>query len=961
MVRAAKHNLSWSAILGVIACGSVLTPAAARAQDRDDLDRSGDVRREDAPSASEPNLGGDANQEQSASQGVVRLARFASVRGNVTWRADEGLEWSPATTNLPLRQSAQIWVTDGGRAEMQFDDGSVLRLGSGALVTLKTLYSDQDGEFTQITVNEGLATLRARHERSVYRMDTPLVSVTARGPARLRLGVGEGVEVAVREGQASVEGSLGKATIQNGDYLDLQNANTPYDARRVPGEDNWDRWNDERDEALDGAVQRPSHQYLPPNISIVASDLDDNGTWRDDAEYGHVWCPRVESADWRPYYHGHWTWVNPFGWTWVSDESWGWAPYHYGTWVSRSYGWAWRPGPVNQYWSPAVVHFTEYGDRVAWCPLAPAEVRYPSLLSVGFRSGNWSLFFSIGQAAVYYPSSRNYCEARPFNTGYVNHVSYIRNVTNVTNVTNVYNNNSYFAANRNQYITNNGFVPINARGAAGATYATRTNFGARAGFQTLPQAGGEAAFRQGRTVGAPIAGQRPLAGPLAVQPTRESLTPLHTFSGGARPSATALNRTVYHAPLPASVGRRAFSITPSGDMVTSRGSNAPAGASDVSPGRPAYSGGAAGRTQQPANSSVRTGDGGARVPGGNAAGYGGDAPAYNGGSIGRSPVVSGQAGVRSGDARTSYGAAGGVGRYGERTGRPSQYGGASGSQAAAQARASLGLPAVHAQSGAQSGGATESNGGRTYRGGTYNTPSGASSAERSGGSFNRPSSTMPSGNGSFSRPSYGSASGTQPSYGGSDGRAPRPGYGGGGSGSYDRTRGGESGGESRYPTGRTRPSYTPSEAPERSRPSYTPSGGTSYTPPSRPSGAGGGNGSGYDQGGRNYDGRTSAPSSGGGNAPRSYLPPAQRQYTPPPQNQYTPPAQRQYSPPPQRQSSPPASNGDARLYSPPTQRQYTPPPARTAPSAPRDRGGDTSGRDNRSGDGKNRDGKSGKP
>ena len=30
----------------------------------------------------------------------------------------------------PLRQGAQIWVSDGGRAEIQFDDGSLLRLGT---------------------------------------------------------------------------------------------------------------------------------------------------------------------------------------------------------------------------------------------------------------------------------------------------------------------------------------------------------------------------------------------------------------------------------------------------------------------------------------------------------------------------------------------------------------------------------------------------------------------------------------------------------------------------------------------------------------------------------------------------------------------------------------------------------------------------------------------------------------
>ena len=59
--------------------------------------------------------------------GPVRLARISYVRGNVTWRSEESSDWSAATRNLPLRQGAQIWVSEGGRAEIQFDDGSLLR------------------------------------------------------------------------------------------------------------------------------------------------------------------------------------------------------------------------------------------------------------------------------------------------------------------------------------------------------------------------------------------------------------------------------------------------------------------------------------------------------------------------------------------------------------------------------------------------------------------------------------------------------------------------------------------------------------------------------------------------------------------------------------------------------------------------------------------------------------------
>ena len=568
MVRTQKSNMSWPLILSLIAGGSMLAPGLARAQEdnipsRDFRDEGG-ARQQDAP------LAGDA-QEQNANQGVVRLARFSYVKGNVTWRADQGLEWSAATTNLPVRQDSQIWVTNGGRAELQFDDGSVLRLGNGALVTLKTLFSDQDGEFTQITLNEGLATLRARHERGVYRIDAPFASVTAKGPAKVRFGIGDGLEIAVRQGQANVEGNAGKATLESGDYLDLRDANTPLDPRRLPGLDNWDQWNQERDDIMDGSDQRPSHRYLPANIEIVANNLDDYGSWRNDPDYGNVWCPRVTSVDWRPYHEGHWTWVSPFGWTWVSDEAWGWAPYHYGTWVSRGYGWAWCPGPVNQYWSPAVVHFSEYNDRVAWCALAPREVHYPAALSIGFRSGNWSAFFSIGQAAVYYPTYNNYCEARPFRTGYVNHVTYVNNVTNVYNngspsFNRYYNSAEFYASNHNTYLQRSQFVPYNARNAAGVTAVATAGFGRRTAYDIVPRANGATVFTSGRSVAAPAQGSMPVAGPAAVRPTRESLTPTHAFVTTAPPTRAA-SRAVFQAPLPATIARRAAPVTPSGQVI----------------------------------------------------------------------------------------------------------------------------------------------------------------------------------------------------------------------------------------------------------------------------------------------------------------------------------------------------------------------------------------------------------
>ena len=654
-VRKTMRRIKKTLRPGLFALGLALTlgaSGAARAQDGDSYAVGDEGTRPAQTTPADPadapaiNENADANAQ---AQGPVRLARFAYIQGNVTWREDESAAWADAGVNLPVRQGAQIFVAAHGRAEIQFDDGSLLRLGSGALVTLQTLYSDTEGEFTEIKLTEGLASLRTRNDRSVYQIDTPYVSVKTNGPSKLRIGAGETVEAAVTQGDATVEGSQGRADLHQGDYLSLDNPDAAFAIRRLPRADSWERWNEERDAYLEEASDRPSSRHLPANIALVAPDLDAYGSWRDDPDYGYVWCPRVVEADWRPYNAGRWTWVQPFGWTWVSSEAWGWAPYHYGTWAHRNYGWAWCPGPVTQYWSPAVVHFSEYSGGVAWCALAPREVRYPASLSIGFGGGNWGAFFSIGQAAVYYPTGGRYCEARPWDSGYINHIRYnsVTNINNVTNVTNIYNNNRYVT--NNNIVRNVAFAPINAQNANGASSASLAAFGGRGAYRTVSRSEASV-FTEGRAVTAPRAGQRPVAGPVIARPSAFSTSPTRTLTPGASPSNIVADRSVFRAPLPQSVQRSAGNSPLSGRATQSNPNGGFAGRATPTNRTQGYTGNA-GTSGNGATGNVRGGYSG--NAGGNV--RGGSTGTTNGNVRGGYTRTPGSNGVRGGYTGNSSG------------------------------------------------------------------------------------------------------------------------------------------------------------------------------------------------------------------------------------------------------------------------------------------------------------------
>jgi hypothetical protein len=245
---------------------------------------------------------GDSKTAAGSSQPTAqppRLARFAYVSGKVTWRPDEHTSWSKATENQSLRPGAQIWVTEGGRAEVRFDDGSLLRLGNGAVVTLQSLYRDEQGEFTQLKMSSGLITLRPQQENSIYEVDTPMLTLRAAGPARVRIGVADAEEVGVRLGHATVEGSQGKTTLYAGDYLSLRDVDASYTLKSLPAEDSWERWNDERDRALD-AKTRPADAKTQPVIIYTHPAYVPNSPYLPTTSFWFSMAlPTV------PYYHGY--------------------------------------------------------------------------------------------------------------------------------------------------------------------------------------------------------------------------------------------------------------------------------------------------------------------------------------------------------------------------------------------------------------------------------------------------------------------------------------------------------------------------------------------------------------------------------------------------------------------------------------------------------------------------------
>lgn len=368
-----------------------------------------------------------------------RVGRLAYVEGAVSFQPGGTDDWVAAQINRPMTTGDQLWSDQGGRAELQLD-GSSLRLSANTSVSFLNL----SNSVTQIQLSSGTVLLRVRRldDNETYEIDTPNLAFTVLRPGLYRLtvdGAGNSTAVLVRRGQGEATGGGYSYPVGQGEYNifsgtdDLRENLQAY----APNQDAFDAWSAGRDSRWDHSV---SARYVSPDV-VGYEDLDDQGTWTPEPEYGNVWFPRNVETGWAPYHNGHWAYVTPWGYTWVDDSPWGFAPFHYGRWVSVGGAWGWIPAPparpgaiyVRPVYAPALVAWVGVGAGVAWFALGPREV---------------------------------YCPSYRVSPGYVRNINVSNTNVNTTVINNVYNST---IINNNTVVNNTIYVNRNVAGAVAAT------------------------------------------------------------------------------------------------------------------------------------------------------------------------------------------------------------------------------------------------------------------------------------------------------------------------------------------------------------------------------------------------------------------------------------------------------------------------------------------------------------
>jgi hypothetical protein len=329
------------------------------------------------------------------------VARISVLNGEVSVRRGDSGDVVAAAINGPLMANDSILTGSSSRAEVQLDWANAIRVGPNSEVR----FSGLDVKGFQVQIAAGTVMFRVlRPSQAQAEIDTPSVAIHPVGPGSYRVSVRDDgtSEITVRNGEAEIFSPRGSERLGTGRtmYARGQASDPEFQVVGAIAPDSWDQWNNDRDQYL---LRSRSYDHVSRAVP-GAEDLDQNGQWRNDPNYGYVWQPTAVPQGWAPYQNGQWVWEDYYGWTWVSNDPWGWAPYHYGRWFFGVGGWCWYPGPVfaNYYWSPALVGFFGWGGGIGigfgfgglgWVPLAPFEVFHPWYgrgFYAGFRGGGFA-------------------------------------------------------------------------------------------------------------------------------------------------------------------------------------------------------------------------------------------------------------------------------------------------------------------------------------------------------------------------------------------------------------------------------------------------------------------------------------------------------------------------------------------------------------------------------------------
>jgi len=279
----------------------------------------------------------------------ARIVRLSDVQGSVQIDKNTGVGFENAVINLPITQGTQLRTGDGGRAEVEFEDGSALRLTPNTTVEFSSLGVNESGDrVSKVNLVEGMAYVNWLGKNSEQiTLDFAREQVSLNHAAHFRVDASpEIANLSVFKGEVEVEGPAGKVNVDKKKTATFDvSQDDKYTAENKIVEAPLDSWDKEASAYHDQYSRNNSSPY-----GYGASDLNYYGAYSNVPGYGMMWQPYFTGVGWDPFMDGAWGFYPGYGYMFASAYPWGWMPYRYGSWMMvPGFGWMWQPGGWNSW------------------------------------------------------------------------------------------------------------------------------------------------------------------------------------------------------------------------------------------------------------------------------------------------------------------------------------------------------------------------------------------------------------------------------------------------------------------------------------------------------------------------------------------------------------------------------------------------------------------------------------
>ena len=224
-------------------------------------------------------------------QGEVKLS--TGIRGS----PDLGKDWIAAGVSFPIEEGTTL-ATENGRAEVEFENGSVAYLAERSVLQFDALTSNPQGTSTEVTLLMGRATFAIEsngHDEITIHTATAKLHTTSAKTLRMESAL-DGAMFRVVEGSFELqEGIAGKIFAAGPGDAFQSVAGVLSRVERLqddPDQVAWDQWVDEERMARKADIERGLKEsgLAAPIPGLV--DLVRGGTFTDCPPYGKCWEPK---------------------------------------------------------------------------------------------------------------------------------------------------------------------------------------------------------------------------------------------------------------------------------------------------------------------------------------------------------------------------------------------------------------------------------------------------------------------------------------------------------------------------------------------------------------------------------------------------------------------------------------------------------------------------------------------